>query len=281
MKKSIIQAAIAVAVAAVSFGATAAPETLTPYKGKLPAVLSFAKASNGLETFKKIPVADGLDGWVVQDKQTGKHLVVFTTKDGEYLLAGMMVDKTGKNKIAELMEAHVPAPDYGQALSEFNAAPSVVLGSKTAKAELTIAFDANCGFCKIMHRLITPAIDAGELRVRYVPVAILGADSNVKAAGVLQSKNPRAEIDAAAMGRGVTTSSDKEMLAKVSANNALMTKHGFNGTPTVLYTGKHEGDETVFLANGVPNIREMFQRLGVSGQLDVLSKDPSLSRYLN
>lgn len=274
------------AIAALAFIGTAsvahaATEPLTLYKGELPTVLKYANASAGLEVYKKFKAAEGLDGWVVKDKASGKNVVIYTTLDGSKMLAGMMIDQTGKNMTAEYTEMHVPAPDYTPAFSDFTSAPSVMVGSKSAKAEITVAFDANCGFCKLLHKMVSPAIDAGELRVRYVPVAILGQDSDVKAAGILAAKDPLNEINAAASGRGMTTSSDKALLAKVTGNTNLMRKHGFNGTPTVLYKGKMQGDDTIFIANGVPNMIELFKRLGIDGQVEKLKADPSLSRYLN
>ncbi|CAB5514424.1 hypothetical protein LMG26857_03483 [Achromobacter anxifer] len=280
--KSLLGAAIAALALAGAASMAHAAEPLTLYKGELPTVLKYANASAGLEVYKKFDAAPGaLDGWVVKDKASGKNVVIYTTKDGTKMLAGMMIDQSGKNLTAEYTETHVPPPDYTPAFSDFTSAPSVLVGNKNAKAEITVAFDANCGFCKLMHKMLAPAIDAGELRVRYVPVAILGQDSDIKAAGILAAKDPLSEINAAAAGRGMTTSSDKALLAKVTGNTQLMRKHGFNGTPTVLYKGKHDGDDTIFIANGVPNMMELFKRLGISGQVDKLKADPSLSRYLN
>jgi len=273
------------ALAALALGAmmstAQAAQPLTPYQGELPTVLKFATASASLEVFKKFEAAEGLDGWVVKDKASGKPVVIYTTKDGSKMLAGMMIDQSGKNLTAEYTETHVPPPDYGPAYTDFTQAPSVLVGSEKAKAEITVAFDANCGFCKLIHKMVKPSIEAGELRVRYVPVAILGQDSDVKAAGILASADPLAEIDKAATGRPLITSSDKALLAKVTGNTGLMRKHGFNGTPTVLYKGQHGGDETIFIANGVPNMMELFERLGIDGQVDKLKADPSLVRYLN
>ncbi|KWA84008.1 hypothetical protein WL29_21830 [Burkholderia ubonensis] len=279
MFKRKLLTAVALSVAAMSAFAGKA-EPLKPYTGTLPPALQYAKTAAGLQVFKKFPALGGLDGWVVQDP-SGKNVVVYSTKDGEALIAGMMLDKNGKNMSATYGEEHIPAPDYTEAINEFKAAPGVSVGNAKAKAEVVIVFDANCGYCKLMHKLIGPAVDAGELKVRYVPVAILGADSDIKGAGILAAKNPAAAIDGATAGRA-ETSTDKDLLAKVQANTNLMKKHGFNGTPAVLYAvkGKAGGDDTVYVANGVPNITEMFSRMGISGQTDKLKSDPALARFL-
>lgn len=251
------------------------------FKGTVPPSLKFAETAGSLEVIKSFPATAALDGWVVKDKNSGKNLVVFTTKDGETLLAGLAMDKTGKNLTSVFSDIHVPGPDYSAAMKDFaqNGA-SVTVGAGSAKAEITVVFDANCGFCKVMHKLVAPAVAAGELKVHYIPVAILGADSDVKGAGVMASKNPLAALDALANGGTAQTSNDKALLAKIQANGVLMKKHGFSGTPAVLYMGKQDGEDTVFAANGVPNIMEMFSRLGISGQVATLKKDPSLARFL-
>lgn len=283
MKRSLLATAAITLALTAAFGANAqaaSADALTPYKGALPAPLTFAKNAGSLEVYKTFPAAGGLVGWLVKDVKADKHLIVYSTKDGEVLLAGMALDKTGKNLTASYAEQYVPVPDYSIALSEFEKqGANVVVGNPKAKAAVTIIFDANCGYCKLMHKLITPAVDAGELRVTYVPVAILGGDSDQKAAGILAAKDPGAALHTAVEGRA-ETSTDKALLAKVMSNTALMKKHGFNGTPGVLYKGKLKGEETVFVANGVPNITDMFAKMGISGQVDQLKKDPQLSKFL-
>jgi len=275
-KRNLLTATV-LSLAALSAHANKA-EPLTPYTGVLPPPLQFAKTTGGLEVYKKFAAAGGLDGWVVEDKNSGKEIIVYSTKDGEALIAGMMLDKAGKNLSATYAETHIPAPDYNVALSEFKAAPGINVGNQKAKAELVVVFDANCGYCKLMHKLVTPAVEAGELKVRYVPVAILGADSDIKGAGLLAAKNAQAAVDGAVAGRA-ETSTDKALVAKVMSNTNLMKKHGFNGTPAVLYQVKDKGDDTVYVANGVPNIKELFGRLGINGQLDKLKQDPAMERF--
>lgn len=276
------------AAAALSFFALAAHaakvEPLTPYAGTLPPALQFAKTSGNLEIYKKFPAVGGLDGWVVEDKSSGKNVILYSTADGEGLVAGMLMDKSGKNLSAEYSETHIPEKDYSVALTEFKEAPHVSDGVDTAPAEMVIAFDPNCGYCKLMHKLVDPAVKAGELKVRYVPVAILGGDSGIKAAGLLASKNGPEALNKAVLGQA-ETSSDRALMAQVDANTQLMRKHGFNGTPAILYSVKNaNGDQTVYVSNGVPRLLEMFSRMGISGQIDKLKEaikvDPSLARYV-
>ena len=277
MFKRKMLAAVLFTIAAV--GAHAAD--LSTYKGPLPAALQNAKKSGGLEVLKPFQAAGGLKGWVVQDTSSGKNVVVYTTADGEVLLAGMALDKTGRNLTNVYAEQHVPATDYSPAFKAFTSdAASVVVGNAKAKAEITVLFDANCGYCKLMSKLVAPSVAAGELRVRYVPVAILGGDSPEKGAGLLASKNPDDYIAADANGSDLETSNDKALLAKVQKNTELMKKYGFNGTPVVLYKSGKGNDETLNVSPGLPEVTEMFRKLGISGQLSKLKADPSVARYV-
>lgn len=270
----------AIALSSIALAAQAAAPAAQPFTGELPSVLKLAKGT-GLEIYNKFEAEGNLDGWVVKDQGSGKQVVIFTTKDGNYMLAGMMLDKDGRNLTSKYTEQFVAPPDYSMALEDFNKAATVVIGKKSAKHEVTVAFDPNCGFCKVMHRLLEPAVAAGEIKVRYVPVAILGADSDRKAAAMLESKDVLADVNTLATGRTAKTSTSPELLAKVQENTQLMRKHGFNGTPAVLYAAKDKnGNDTVYVSNGVPDVSELFGRLGVSGQLDKIKADPSLARYV-
>lgn len=279
MFKRKLLAAFALSITAAGAFAAGSADALKPYTGELPSALKFAVSKGGLTVFKKFPAEGGLDGWVVQDKASGKDIIIYSTQNGKALIAGMMLDDNGNNLSAQYTAKYVPATDYSATLAAFKAAPSVEVGNPKAKAEIVVAFDANCGYCKLLHKLITPAVEAGNLKVRYVPVAILGADSAPKAAYILASKNPAQAMTNAMEGHGESLQ-DADLIAKVKANTMLMKNSSFNGTPAVLYMGTKDGQKTVFVSNGVPGITEMFDRLGIDGKLDKLKQDPQLARFI-
>lgn len=259
--------------------ATTAPEAV--FTGKLPTVLESLKSGGAMTVISDFKAAGGLDGWVVKDASSGKHVVVYTTADGEVMIAGLALNKEGVNLSAEYAEKYIPAEDYSVAFADFTTvADKITLGSADAKAELTVAYDANCGFCKIFHKIVEPSIKAGELRVNFVPVAILGGDSPQKAAGLLGAVDKEAAFDAIINNGVVERSNDSALISKVNNNTDLMRKNGFNGTPLVLYKAVVDGEETIFVSNGVPDTAQLFKNLGISGQIDELKKDPSLARFL-
>ncbi|GBG14502.1 thiol:disulfide interchange protein DsbG [Novimethylophilus kurashikiensis] len=267
-----------IATALMSFmGAAMAATALPPF-------LKSATDAGQLQVIRDFKAAAGMTGWVVKETKGGQATVIYTSADGNYTFSGMLLDKDGHNLTAKYAEDYVPKPDYTPAFKAFSAggeAAGVTVGSPNAKAEIVVIFDANCGYCKLLHRMTKPAVDAGELRIHYVPVAILGRDSDVKGAGLLAAKDAKADADAIVSGSGAETSSDKALLAKVQNNTKLMTqKFGFNGTPVVMYKVKNGSDETLSVSPGVPSMAEMFKALGISGQLDKLKNDPELAKYL-
>lgn len=274
---------IAMALGAATLGSGIALADSKEFDGPIPAVMEHLKGVGaGMTVVSNFDAAGGLNGWVIQDGESKEHVVVYTTQDGEVMLAGLAIDRYGNNLSAEYSEKYLPAEDHSAAFEDFTQnADAVLLGSPTAPVELTVAYDANCGFCKVFHKLTEPAIEAGEVRLRVVPVAILGSDSGPKAAGILGAKDADKAVHAATHDQGVIEkSNDTALLAKVQANTQMMRKHGFNGTPLVLYRIGDEATGTIVIANGVPAIRPMFEVLGVDGKLDELAKDPSLARFI-
>lgn len=245
----------------------------------LPPFLKTATESGQLQVLKDFKADLGLTGWVVKEPRNGQATIIFSNPEG-YIFSGMLLDKNGRNLTAKYAEEHVPKPDYTPAYKAFSAggeAAGVTVGSSTAKAEIVVLYDANCGFCKLLHKMVNPAVEAGELRVRYVPVAILGGDSDKKGAGLLAADNAKEAADAVVDGTA-QLSTDKALLGKVANNTKLMQKYGFNGTPVVLY--KNKADDTLVVSPGLPSAVEMFGQLGISGQMDKLKADPALVKYL-
>ena len=271
-------------IAAKSSKAVPATAAIAPAGGSfnlnnLPEVLASAQLTNSLKVLKEFPAAGGLQGWVIKEGREGKEVIIYTSPDGKVLIAGMLLDVKGDNLTAKFGEQHLTKPDYTLAFNAFHKeATPVIVGDAKAPSEITVLLDVNCGYCKLMHRLVQPAISAGELRVRYIPVGILGPTSLDKASALMQSKDPLAFMNAAATTGAAETSSAKEFTSKVQANTDLMKKYGFNGTPAVLYKAKQ--GNALMVSTGLPNVLNMFNQLGISGQVDKLKLQQDLAPYL-
>ena len=294
-KLNVVSAALLLSISALSSaafaqGATTKEASAKPVKAadsgysldNLPAVLKNAQKGTGLQIKKTFPAQSGLQGWLVKQSNESREAVIYTTADGDLLIAGMLMTVQGENLTSKYSEEHIPKPDYSEAFKAFQKdSEYVTLGDKKAKAEVFVLFDPNCGYCKVIHRLLAPSIDAGELKVHYVPVGILGPTSVDKSAALLESSDPAGYIAKAVSG---TASADKAKNkateAKVQANNELMRKYGFTGTPAVLYSVKGPKGETVQVSMGLPNMPNLFSQLGISGKMDLLKMQPDLAQYI-
>lgn len=265
--------------AKVAAAPTDAAKALDP--ATIPAALKSPQFAGSMEVIKSFPGPSGLTGWVVKEAASSRQVILFSTADQNTVMAGILMDKDGNNLSAAYGEQHIPKPDFTKVLDEINTSgATVVHGSAKAKGEITVFYDVNCGFCKLMTKILAPAVEAGELRVRYVPVAILGADSAPKAAAVLGAKDVSKAIAGAAAGTA-EKSDDKALLAKVATNTNLMKKHGFSGTPAVLYKVTKGNDVKTVVANGLPTMSELFSNLGIDAKhLDKAKADPQLQRYV-
>lgn len=281
LKRKVLAALILSSLFSAAIAADAPSAKAVP--AKLPAALQNLQSSAGMTVLSSFPAISGLTGWVVRDAKGSDNTVVYTTADGDALLAGLLLDNSGKNMTASYAAEHLPKPDYAPAFKAFSAggeAAGVTVGAEKAKAEIIVAFDANCSYCHVLHRMLQPSVDAGDLRVRYVPVAILGADSAPKGAGMLATKDATALVSSIARGGNAEYSNDKDLLARVATNTKLMTKHGFNGTPVVLYKSRAGQDETMHIAHGLPAMLGMFKALNIPGHIEQLQADPSLAKFL-
>lgn len=264
--------------------AAQAKESVAQPSFEIPEVIKGLQASGaGMTVLNAFDAAGGLKGWIVKDANSGKDVVVYTTQDGQVLVAGLVLDKTGRNLSSEYAEQYLPKADYSKALAEFHdKSASFDVGSPDAKAVITVVYDPNCPYCHAVHKIVMPAVQAGHLRMRLVPVAILGRDSPEKAAGLLAAVDHTAALNATTSGLGtIQRSSDPKFASQVSANTELMRKYGFNGTPVVLYQYTKDGETTVVASNGVPDIAELFSRMGVPAEdLTEVAKDPDLGRFV-
>jgi thiol:disulfide interchange protein DsbG len=291
LKKKLI--GLAVLTSLVSAGAfaasapTAASGANAAYTGPVPAVLQQAMLKGGLDVYKKFQAADGLNGWVVKDHNSGKYVIVYTTADDALLLAGMALDNSGENLTNKYAQEYIPSTDYTPAYKSFTTdASSVVWGNPKAKAEVVIGMDPNCIFCQRTEHMLKPAVDGGDLRVRLVPVGILGHDSPQRAAGLLVAKDVNAYMDADVVAGeftgNVPTSTDSGALAKVQANTQLFEKAGFNGTPAIMYMSGSGSSQTLNVSPGVPNMTELFTKLGLQKYIEKSkAQDPQLVQYFH
>lgn len=134
-----------------------------------------------------------------------------------------------------------PGPSRAEALfHDVAEADWFVMGA--AKAPVIYMFtDPRCPHCKDFLRDLKPLVDDGKLQIRVIPVGLLAEDSATLAAGLLAARG-----DAAARlfkfmtgdDAAIDTSDNAAQVSRVDANNTLLMKWKFQGTPMTVYRDK-------------------------------------------
>lgn len=240
-----------------------------------PSVLTTLRIA-GVTTVKQFDTPSGLTGWVLRDP-SGNYNVVYTTADGQHLLAGALLNAQGQNLTQLYQEMHVPKPDFSELWPRIEAAGSVVMGAtEDAKATVYVVFDPNCPYCDIEHRILRHYWDEG-LQVRLIPVAFLRENSAGKAAALMSAEDAAAAVNehsakfrAGGIAVAPVTPSIK---ATLDANLALMRELGLTGTPALIYKDK---DGKVHIEKGVSRSSKVAAITGLPVQQ---LTEPELAQY--
>lgn len=187
----------------------------------------------------------GLIG-VALTMKNGKQRVIYSTSDGEHLIAGMMVNtSTGSSITPKEVEKYAPKPDYSALLNNLKSSKTIQSGNKDSDNELYVFVDANCGICHSIYSDINKLLDEGEdINVKWVPVAIMGGDSENKAQGLLGVDDTKKGISLKAVMQKLPYVPKEEDVAegrlKLAQNMNIFSAYGFGGVPVVVrkYKGK-------------------------------------------
>lgn len=243
---------------------------------RLPAPIQSA-VDSGLKFERSFEAAGNLDGWILS-KGPGNHTVLFTSKDGEVGFSGVLFNAQGANLNKQYLEKYAPKPDYEQLWSQLESSSWISQGTKTenAKSVVYIFEDANCGYCHLAWKALSPYTKAG-LQIRWIPVAFLAADSMPKAIRLLSSKDGDAAIAELHANFGkkllLAAAVDEVLTAKVEANANIMQSWGFNATPSIFY---RDASGKVRARGGMPNLSELP---AITGLPEQPNSDPDLADY--
>ncbi len=176
------------AVAAQPSAPAGAPEFL---KGK------------GLHVLSKKPGPNGTTAWVVSAGKGSKPAVMYVTQDGKTAFAGVVWDaKTGQvlsnNMITDAdkqaSEALPPASGAQSSANQPAAQQLPPLSAQKAVEQINskrgfldgkprpidqilyVVFDPKCPYCHKLYQALRPAVAAGQITVKWLPVIVLGND---------------------------------------------------------------------------------------------------------
>lgn len=220
---------------ATAAGAAGATAPAAPTKAELYLM------SKGSQITQAFPSQSGLKAIVV-DNGTQKRLF-YVTPDGEGLVAGLVFDSTGANVTsADMSRAGVS--DVGGAAA---ATPSQLdaIWQQAGQAAwieegkggplVYVFFDPNCPYCHRLWGNMRQAVQAGEVTVRWLPVAILAESSKGMAAAIYNAPAPSEKLGAMVNWQMQPETISKEVNLNLSRNLLLMRDTGQTGVPVIVY----------------------------------------------
>ena len=220
----------------------------------------------------------GLDGWIAI--QNGQEQYFYVTPDREFVLLGMLFDKTGKmitlqqvsalqkegGPVLDILKAETQSKDPSvtdklpsegdivkklkspseQLFGDIEAANWVPLGKTTAPV-MYMFIDPQCPYCHEFMKTLRKDIEAGNIQVRMIPVGFKD-DTRAQAALLLAVSDAQARwyrhIDGDKEALPVTPGVNEQ---GVERNMSIMQSWKLNVTPLSIYRGQ---DGTVKIVQG-------------------------------
>lgn len=263
-------------------------------RGRLPAVLNAAIGPSG-SAHQRFDAGSGLTGWVISSAQ-GHGVMAYTFNDDTRLIFGdiLQLGNDGQIEVVSpvINEGGVPvakstlaqpkAPDLPSMWAQAEKSNWFPQGAADPKDKpiVYVFADANCIFCHFAYKALAPYMEKNLLQVRWIPVAVLGPTSVDKAAALLASSEPAADMSLGHLAwkekgsdgfKSLTPTPEHE--AKIKANNAFMAETGAGGTPAFIYKDKAGNTQIEY---GMPKLSDLARMLGLE---PIKNTDPDLARF--
>lgn len=154
--------------------------------------------------------------------------VVYVSKDGKYLVQGVLYDIENRTDLTEASRAKLRVG----ALKEATPDMRIIFAPAKPKHVVTVFTDIDCGYCRRMHAQVPEYNELG-IAVEYLffPRAGAGSESWQKAVSVWCSDDRRQAMTDAKAGKEIDV---KECANSVEAEFNLGQRIGVNGTPAVI-----------------------------------------------
>lgn len=243
------------------------PLPIPPNLKDIPALQKFAD-----ETKAEIDYVSrqyGVDMWVITKGEIAQ--IVYTTPDGQGLLMngflfapdGSLVTEQSMKDYAEgnssiirekakaIHEKSAPQTPSAKLWSDLEKANYVEFGSENAPVLYTFV-DPYCPHCKLFwSSIMAPYIQDGNVKLRLVPVGILGDKSAQAAAYIVNSEDrAKAWLDLTSGKLENIAPIDDGELERIAANFKVMQRWKMASTPFSVYK---DGDGKVKMYRGNPN----------------------------
>ncbi|SHK66402.1 Thiol:disulfide interchange protein DsbC [Marinobacter antarcticus] len=192
---------------------------------------------DGLKIEARFNAPGGLEGYV--GRRNGHPVSLYLMPDGEHVVIGKMVDGFGQDLSAEHIRAWLPKMDLTAAWAKLEHATWIAEGPEDAKRIVYVFTDPNCGYCIVFREKARAFLKRG-IQLRHIVVGVIQPSSLAKAASVIASEDPVAQLDFhdSQFPRDWLETPDRipeSLRIKIENNNRLMEALAVSATPSVLY----------------------------------------------
>jgi thiol:disulfide interchange protein DsbG len=222
-----------------------------------PVALS-ALEDQGITIVGPLPSVGGLKAWAGYSEQ--HPIALYGTPDGKYVIAGTMLDATGKDVNHDALEKSVAQSMTNGAWAQLERSRWVLDGSSKAPRIVYVFTDPNCPYCNKFWGDSRPWVDSGKVQLRHILLGILSPTSAGKAAAILTDSNPSLRLEnhergqmaagAKILASGRPTAMGDSALkplteippaieAQLASNARMMQSFGLAGTPGLVWRDAH------------------------------------------
>jgi thiol:disulfide interchange protein DsbG len=167
----------------------------------------------------------------------GQPLALYLTEDGRHVIAGTLLDEEGNDLTSDQLAAHATGMDGDELWNTLEQTHWIPDGDDSAPRVVYTITDPYCPFCRRFWEVARPWVDAGAVQLRHVMVGVIRDSSTERAAALMESDDPTAELH-----RHVRADGDVDLPPSSAAgrrliaeNNLTFHRLGFSATPTSFY----------------------------------------------
>lgn len=215
-----------------------------------------------------------LTGYVMKPKQGGSPVILYAQNQSQYAVYGTIIGPNGENLSEQYQEKYINAYTADLIAAQLPKVTSFSEGSADAPYQLYVLADPSCSACHYFYQNVKEQIKNGQLRIQWILVGFVQAESLAQAATIMNDKdsanamaNNEAGFDSEHEMGGAKPMKTipAELQAKLDANMAFMHETGLSSTPTLIFYNK-EGklsfiqgaprDISTFLQQASPKVNQ-------------------------